>query len=412
MQQPSPRTFAAGLVLLAALGGIGAWWSRSASGPRVDAYHAVQRPIRQTLLVTGRVAPVARLELGAQVQSTVVEVLVDEGDVVEAGALLARLSDDEAAARLREGEAQVAEASARLWQVRGVGHALSSERVVQARLQLEAAEAAFGREDLLYQAGSSTGAEHDAVGEARDTARSQLVAAELEAAASEASGADTAAAAAALARAQASLELAQAGVESTRLRAPTPGQLLQRRVEVGQVVRPGDVLFQLASSGPLEVRITPDEYHFGALREGQQAQVVVEAFPGRPLRAQVAWIAPQIDPARGTVEVRLSLADELDATALRPDMSATVEVLLGERGDAFVLPTWLVRDLGTGSPWVLVAEDGAAARRAVSLGLLGDEAVEITSGLDADDAVLPLDAGVDVDQPVRARAAQPALPEG
>jgi HlyD family secretion protein len=208
------------------------------------------------------------------------------------------------------------------------------------------------------------------------------------------------------------LELAQAGMERTRLRAPTAGQVLQRQVEVGQVVRPGDVLFQYATRGPLQVRVTPDEYHLGALLEGQEAQVVVEAFPDRPLRARVDWIAPQIDPARGTVEVRLALADEVDATQLLPDMSATVEVLLGERDDALVLPTWLVRDLGTGTPWVLVAEAGTATRRNVSLGLLGDEAVEIGGGLDADDEVIPIDAGVDVDDPVRTRPVRPALSEG
>jgi len=412
MSQSPKRIVAAALLTLAVLVGLGASWSRSTNGPRVDAYHAVQRPIRQTLLLTGRLAPPARVELGAQVQSTVVEVLVDEGDVVEAGTLLARLADDEAGARLREAEAQVDEAAARLQRVRGVGRKVASERVEQARLQLEESESKFARTDVLYRAGSSTEAIQDEARKARDTARSQLVAAQLEAAATKSSGADTAAAAASLARAQASLELAQAGVERTRLRAPTPGQLLQRTVEVGQVVRPGDVLFQFATEGALEVRITPDEFHLGALKEGQQAQVVVEAFPERPLRARLERIAPQIDPARGTVEVRLALADEVGTLDLRPDMSATVEVLLGERADALVLPTWLVRDLGTGSPWVLVADDGIATRRTVTLGLLGEDAVEIASGLDAEAKVLPIDARVDVAEPVRTRPVQPALPEG
>jgi HlyD family secretion protein len=137
----------------------------------------------------------------------------------------------------------------------------------------------------------------------------------------------------------------------------------------------------------------------------------VEAFPERPLLAQVAWIAPQVDPDRGTVEVRLALADEVDTTQLRPDMSATVEVLLGERAHALVLPNWLVRDLGTDTPWVLVAHEGVATRHPVTLGLVGADAVEILSGVAPDDVVLAVDSRVGVDEPVRSRPAQPALPE-
>lgn len=405
------RTVAVAALVVGGLGVGGLWWSRSTQGPKVDAYHAVQRPIRQTLLVTGRVAPPARVDLGAQVQSTVVEVLVDEGDMVEAGTLMATLADDEAGARLREAEAAVAEAAARLQRVQGVGRKVASERVEQARLALEEAEATFARVDLLFQAGSSFEADHDAARKARDTARSQLVAAQLEAAATGRSGADTATAAAALARAQANVEVARAGLERTRLRAPTAGQVLQRRIEVGQVVRPGDTAFQFASQGPLEVRVNPDEFHLGALQTGQQALVVVEAFPDRPLRAEVSRIAPLIDADRGTVEVRLALADEVDTTQLRPDMSATVEVLLGEREEALVLPNWLVRDLGTDTPWVMGVVDGLATHQAVSLGLLGADAVEIAGGLEPDAPVLPVDVRVDVGDPVRPRGAQPALAE-
>lgn len=399
-----------GILLLAA--GLMAGVGRATRGPRVDAYTAVERPIRQTLLVSGRLAAPARVELGAQVQNTVVEVLVDEGDVVEEGTLLVRLADAEAAARVREAEAQVSEAEARLRRVRGVGRKVASERVAQAQLALDDAESRFERADYLYRSGSSTEAAHDAARKDRDTARSQLVAAQLEAAATDPAGSDTAAAAASLAHAQASLDVARAGLERTRLRAPARGTVLQRSVEVGQVVRPGDALLLLAGDGPLEVRVTPDEYHLGTLAVGQSAKVVVEAFPERPLRATVERIAPQIDAARGTVEVRLALSDEVDGLSLRSDMSATVEVMLGQRDQAMVLPTWLVRDLGSGQPWVLLAVEGRAERRNVSIGLQGDSSVEVTDGLDVADAVLPPEADVGPGEPVRARSPQPSLPEG
>ncbi len=398
-----------GAVAIAALGvGVG----RLTLGPRVDAYLPVEHPIQQTLLVTGRLVSEGRVDLGAQVQSTVVEVPVEEGQAVDAGTLLVRLADDEALARLAEAEAQAAEAEARLRRVRGVGQRVASERVTQAEVALADAEKRYERAETQLRAGAITEAAHDTARRDRDTARSQLVAARLEAAATGASGDDTAAAVAALARAMAVRDVALAGVDRTRLRAPADGIVLRRTVEVGQVVRPGDVLLELASRGPLEVRITPDEVHLGALAVGLDARVVVEAFPSRPLRARVAHIAPQIDAARGTVEVRLDLADEFDEASLRPDMSATVEVLLGARERALVLPAWLVRDLGVGAPWVLVAEEGVARARAGVIGLVGDDLVEIREGLTADDAVIPPEAAAEPGDAVRMRPARPAPTEG
>lgn len=410
MSQSVRRLLAVLVLVLVLGGGVFVWVGQTVRGPRVQAYQPVSQPITATLLVTGRLAPPASVDLGAQVQSTVVEVFADEGQVVEAGTLLATLADDEAVAKLADAEAQVAEASARLARVRGVGRKVASEKVEQARIQLEDAETSFARSSVVYRSGGTTEAAHDAARKEVNTARSQLVAAQLEAGASSAGGADTATAVAALARAQAGVELARAGLERTRLRAPTSGRLLQRRVEAGQVVRPGDALFRLASEGRLEVHVTPDEFHLGSLEVGQEARVRVGAFPERPIRAVVDRIAPQIDPARGTVEVRLSLADEVDTMPLRPDMSATVEVVLGHRDDAMVLPTWLVRDLGTRSPWVLVAEDGKAVHRPVSLGLIGEKTVEIATGLEPDDLVLAVDAKLEPDDPVRTRSPQPALP--
>jgi len=406
---PWRRAAIVGLVA-ALLVGTGVWWSRNTKGPRVDAWAAVHRPLTQTLLVTGRVAPPARADLGAQVQSTVVEVLVEEGDEVQEGQLLVRLADDEALARRQDAQAQVDEASARLARVQGVGRQVASEKVRQAEVRLEEAQAAFDRADLLYRTAGTAEADHDAARQALETARSQLVAARLEAAATDSAGADTRAAAAALARAQAALALARAGVERTQLRAPSAGRVLQRSVEVGQVVRPGDMLVQFAGEGDLEVRIAPDELHLGALRVGLPAMVATEAFPDRPLQAEVIHIAPQVDPRRGTIEVRLGLVDEIDDLPLRPDMSATVEVVLGQKEQALVLPTWLVRDLGTSEPWVLVDDEGTATRRSVRLGLRGTDAVEVLDGIGQDAAVIAPDADAAPGEPVRTRPAQPSVP--
>jgi HlyD family secretion protein len=342
------------------------------------------------------------------VQSTVVEVLVDEGDEVDAGTLLVRLSDDEASAQVREAEARVAEAAARLGRVRGVGRQMAGERLSQARIEAADADEVFARNQKLFADGALTEADLDASRKRRDTARSQAVAAQLEAAASGQTGADTAAAAAALAGAQAALEGAQVALDRAHVRSPSAGVVLQRMVEPGQVVRPGDPLIQFSGGGALEVRVTPDETHLGQLAVGQPAKVAVEAFPSQPLDARISHIAPQVDPDRGTVEVRLALDAVPTDLTLRPDMTATVEVVLGEAEDALVLPRTLVRDLGSDSPWVMRVVDGTATRQPVRLGLQGTDAVQIAEGLAPSDVVLAPDAKVDPGDPVRIKRTKPA----
>lgn len=398
---------AAGAALLFIVGGA-AWFVQASQGPRRVGYHATTEPITQTLLATGRTAPPARVELGSMVQSTVVEVLAEEGASVEAGTLLVRLADEDAAARVREAEAAVSEAEARLGRVQGVGRRAAGQQLQRAQLLADEAEREYARNRKLFEDGAVTEASLDQSRQQRDTARSQVVSARLEAAATGQTGADTAAAAASLARAQAALEGARVALDRTHIRAPAAGVVLQRLVEPGEVVRPGDPLISFSSGGALQIRITPDEVHLGQLAVGLPAKVAVQAFPQRILDAQVAFIAPQVDPERGTVEVRLDLVKAEDLPPLRPDMTASVEVVLGASDAALVLPTRLVRDLGSNATWVLLARDGVAVRQDVELGLQGTEAVEIAAGLEAADVVLGLDANVQPGDPVRVRRVESA----
>ncbi len=377
-------------------------------GPRVPAVHAVRQPLTQTLLLTGRIEAPGRADLGTTLQGTVSEVLVEEGAVVEAGTVLLRLAREEQQARVAEAEAAVQEARARVRRVQGVGRSVARERLEQAQLELNEATRELARQETMRAVG---GVSEAALEDARlrvDTARSQLHAAEQELAATSRGGADTSAAVAVLARAEASLEVARVALERTELRAPTGGRILDRSVEPGQVVRPGDPLFAFSGSGPLEARITPDEVHLGRLQVGQEAAVVVQAFPGRPLAATVARLAPSVDPDRGTVEVWLRL-DGPVPDWVRPDMTATVEVVLGSVADALVLPVELVQDRDSAHPWVLTVVDGTASKSTVTVGLEGTSTVELLDGIDDSTVILDASSAPSHGEPVRVMTVVPAL---
>ena len=120
--------------------------------------------------------------------------------------------------------------------------------------------------------------------------------------------------------------------------------------------------------------------------------------------AVVSFIAPSVEPTRGTVEVRLRVPHP--PPFLRPDMAVSVEVELGRRPGVLVVPVDAVREDGA-EPWVLVVRQGRAERRAVRLGLRGEGMVEVQAGLVEGDEVVPPSSGAVPGQRVRPRAARP-----
>jgi HlyD family secretion protein len=373
------RAAIAGAALLALLVG-----ARLARGREVGAYLVEARPIVQRVVATGRVRAPARVTLASLVLGRVRSVAAREGDRVEAGQLLLKLDDAELAGALRQAAARVSEAAARLEQVRGVAGRQAAEALHQAELRVAQTEQDAARLRALADAGSTSRQAADDAERAVAVARSQLEVAAAQAA-SAAGGADERLAAAALLQAEAARAVAAARLAETEVRAPAAGQVVLRDVEPGDVVAAGRALLAVTVDGPLELTAQVDEKNLALLSPGQPARASADAFPGQAFDAVVSLVAPAVDAARGTVEVRLRVP--APPPTLRPDMTVSINVEVGQKASALVLPAEVVRD-PTGQPWVLAIVGGRAERRGVTLGLRGDGLVEIAGGLAAGDAVV------------------------
>jgi HlyD family secretion protein len=396
------RRVTLGVLALALALGLAA---RAASARKVPAYVAERRALVQRVVASGRVMPAARVTLGSLSLARVVEVAVREGDAVRAGQLLLRLDDAEARAALAQARARVQEAAARLDLVRGVTTRTAAESVRRAEVRVAQAERDVERVRRLFDGGSASAAQLEDAEKALVIARSETETALAQAASLADAGADQRLAAAALRQAQAAAAVALAKLDEKEVRAPAAGRILARAVEPGDVVQAGSTLVVLAEDGRTRLTVQPDEKNLAWLREGQEAEAVADAFPAAPFRAAVAYIAPGVDPARGTVEVRLDVAEP--PPFLRPDMTVSVNVTVGRKDDALVVPAEAVRDAAT-DPWVLRVEGGRAVRRPVRLGLRGEGMLEVVEGLAAGDAVVPPAAGVlDAGTRVRVRRLDP-----
>ncbi len=329
----------------------------------------------ETLVVSGRVLARSKASLGSPLTGRVEAVLVEEGDRVRAGQPLVRLDEREAAATL-------AEARARLEKTRIADRRGAREERRQAALRLALEERELSRVASLRAEGYVSEREEDDARKARDLAASALAAAEARETAADADGADERAAKAAVAAAEA--RLAQ-----LRVVAPEPGVVLVRSVEPGDVVSPGKVLLTLALDRETQLLAQPDERNLPALRVGQRARASADAFPDRSFEAVVISIAPGVDLARGTVDVKLRVP--APPPELRTDMTLSVELEVARREGILVAPLASVRDAAT-EPWVLVVRKGRALRVPVTLGARGGSVVELKEGV-AEGELLVLDAG-------------------
>ena len=375
-----------GLIVGAALvvGG-GVWWA-SGRAPEVEVVHAQRGQVVETLDILGRVAPPAEVHFAAREPTAITQTPVEEGDAVGAGQLLLHMDDAEAVAMVAQAEASLEQAKARTREVQTVTSKTAAASLSEARAELDKAQRTAKRDEELFAKGALNAAAVDMSRTALSVARSRKRAAELTAAASSSNGAQWQAAVAAETFAEAGLIAAKARLERLSVQAPAAGVVTERTVEVGDVVQPGASLLTLVLDGPKELVIEPDEKNLALLSLGQQALASAEAFPDQTFDAKVDYIAPSVDPTRGTIEVRLAVPNP--PAALRTDMTVSVDIVVGQSDDALTLPVSAVMDLASNDAWVFVASGETLERRNVSIGRRGGERVEITAGVDASDAVV------------------------
>lgn len=381
------RLVLAGGVLLGlalAYAGVQVW-----RGPQVPAVALQAQPLVRTLQFSARVETRSRVHVGSTMVGRVEQVLVREADAITPGQLLVQLESAEQQAAWQQAQASLAQAQAQLANVRSNSRIGRQAQVAQAQASLTQAQSDWARTEQLVGQGFLSQATLEERRKVLDVAAAQLRAAQAQAQASADGGAELQAAQAQVQQAQAAVAAAQAKLAQTRIVAPSPGRVLQRDVEPGQIVQAGTALLQLALEGPTLIVAQVDERFLDQLREGQPAQVVADAFADQRLAARVVSIAPGVDAQRGAVEVKLAL-DAPPPAFLREDMTLSVSVETGRRDQALVLPLQALQAVKEGAAHarVLVLQGRTAVPQTVQVGLRTLEAAEITQGLQAGDVVL------------------------
>ncbi|MFI5443802.1 efflux RND transporter periplasmic adaptor subunit [Polaromonas sp. UC242_47] len=301
------------------------------------------------------------------------QVLVNVGDTVQAGQLLARFSSDSVQADVAQARASLVEA--------------------QATAQDSAANAARAR--TLQNSGALSTQQINQYNTAEQTAQARVAAA------------------------QAVLDAQQVRGSHTQVLAPDNGIISARSATVGAVVGAGTELFRLIRGGRLEWRAEVTSSELGRISTGTTATVV--AASGAELQGRVRMIAPTVDPQTRTALVYVDLPSSLGKNMpAKAGMFARGEFDLGSsRALTVPQPAVVVRD---GFNYVFqLSPDQRVSQLKVQTGRLAGDRVEITSGLPTDARIVVKGAGflndgdlvrvVEDIEPKQAPApASPALP--
>jgi HlyD family secretion protein len=315
-------------VLLVVLAGGGAlwWWLREtgAAGGALRLYGNVD--LRQ-------------VELPFNDTERIAAVLVQEGDRVQRGQVLARLDTRRLIPRVAEAEAQVL---AQRQVVERLHHGSRPEEIAQARANVEAAQAdaanarrQYERLKSLVEQRAASQQDLDNAKAALDVALARLAANQkaLDLAVAGPRKEEIAEAEARLQAAEAQLALLREQLADAELRAPVDAVVRSRIMEPGEMASPQKPVFSLAITDPKWVRAYVSEPDLGKVRPGMQATVAVDSYPERRFEGWIGFISPVAEFTPKTVqteELRSSLVYEVrvfvkdPADALRLGMPATV----------------------------------------------------------------------------------------
>jgi HlyD family secretion protein len=379
--------------LLALIGGVAViaiFGVPRALGPRIEASRVIRADLIQTVVATGNVLAPYRVNIASQITGIVSDVPVAQGQTVNAGDALVILDDREARAVVVQAEGAVAQAEARLRQIRELTLPSAKEALAQAKATLLNAQQAYDRADQLAKAGYGTRATLDDATRALDVARAQVRSNEFQVFTNSPGGSDHVMAETQLNQAEANLTTAKSRLSYTVISAPRDGVLITRNVERGNVVQPSNVLMTLSPFGETQLVVQVDEKNFGLIAVGQNALGSADAFPRETFKAEVIYINPGIDLQRATVEVKLRVLTP--PPYLRQDMTVSVDIETIRHQQTLVVPSTTIRGTGNASTSVMKVDGAHARRQLVKVGIMSGGKAEILEGLRENELVLPANA--------------------
>lgn len=357
-----------GIAVLAVLGtaaALAALRGRDA-GVEVRTEAIERRDLVEIVTASGNIRALRTVDISSDVSARVAELMVDEGDDVTAGQTLLRLDPAQYQAALARAEAALAQAEAQ--------QAQQEANLVRAQRDLDRLLALRARDSLLVS-GQQIADQETTV----EVAEATLVSARF-----------------GVAQQRAAVAEAEDLLGKTVFRAPISGRVTRLNVEEGETViigtmnNPGSLVLTVSDLSVIEVVVQVDETDVSRISFGDSASIRIDAFPGETFVGRVteignSAITPPTQQTQGQqAAIDFEVVLTLDATKapLRPDLSATADVVVERRDDALAVPiiALTVREEGADSADAGADGPGAAGEASGAAASGGDDSGDAADG--------------------------------
>ena len=365
------------------------------SAPQIDPSKlasAERGDIARSVVATGKIEPLAKVEVKSKASGIVKQLFVDYGDVVRAGQVLAELDKEELRARVRESRANHQAAKAAQL---AADAAYERNKIEAEAPNLPYLKASKGRAIDLHKEGLISQSVREEADKAYDMALNKQMAALSSAAVARA---ECSKAEAQVAQAQAGLERAEENLRNSTIVSPMDGLVLSRDVEVGDAVSSilvlgsqATLIMTLGDVSEVYVRGKVDEADIGKVYLSQRARISVESFPDHKWEGAVTKISPMgVEKDNVTTfEVRVSITNP--GGELKVNMTANAEIILEERLDVLLIPESAViyeKDRSTFAEIPDAEAERGRRRVSVKTGISNGVKTEILEGLEEAEKVI------------------------
>jgi len=355
----------------------------------VRIFKAEKVPMDTTIAALGSLVPIDQALLSAKVPGRMRRFLVDVGSSVKKGDLLAELESEDYQLKVRQAEAMLGQARARL----GLDPKGENERVdpdqtslvKQARAVLLEAEKNKARIEGLAKAGISSEAEVEVAVANYEVLRNKFQDAQEE----------VKNRVALLAQRRAEFEIAQQQLSDIRIMAPFEGVIQERKAHLGEFLQAAAPIVSLVRMNPLRVRAEVSEREAHRLHEGQVMNLKTSNASNK-YSARISRISPALDLQTRMLTIE---ADVVNGGELRPGYFVSVEIITSTNELATVVPKEALVTFA-GIEKVFVYEKGIATERRVTTGRRANGTLEILQGIQPGEFIILSPGGLQTGEKV------------
>ncbi len=184
---------------------------------------------------------------------------------------------------------------------------------------------------------------------------------------------------------EASYNLAKLELDYTQIRAPIDGVVSNRYVRIGNTVSVNDPIFEVTSLDPLVAYLHVPEREYRNIHQGQVVGIDIDALAGQRIVAAVTRVSPIVDPDTGTFKITIEISDE--QRRIKPGMFGRINIVYDQHVNVLQVPRSAILE-ESGETSVFVVEDDKAIRRQVVTGYSNAGMIEVDEGLADGDQVI------------------------